>query len=94
MIDVTSLLRLWSCHINHNISATQTQPILTDRQTHLNRVSQKMKSGLLICRFFWCFDQQIWISQNFRCYAFLCPGFTMKSVCLSVVLFFFCGISA
>ena len=31
--DVTSLLRLWSCHINHNISATQTQPYGTDRQT-------------------------------------------------------------
>ncbi len=30
MIDVTLLLHLWSCCINHNISATQTQPYLTD----------------------------------------------------------------
>jgi hypothetical protein len=33
VIDVTSLLPLWSCRINHNISATRTQPILADRQT-------------------------------------------------------------
>ncbi len=30
VIDVTLLLHLWSCRINHNISATQTQPYLTD----------------------------------------------------------------
>ncbi len=30
MIDVTLLLHLWSCCINHNISAIQTQPYLTD----------------------------------------------------------------
>ncbi len=28
---VTSRLRLWSCRINHNISATLTQPYRTDR---------------------------------------------------------------
>jgi hypothetical protein len=33
VIDVTSLLHLWSCRINHNISATQTQPYKMDRQT-------------------------------------------------------------
>ncbi len=33
VIDVTSLLRLWSCHINHNISATQMQPYGTDGRT-------------------------------------------------------------
>jgi hypothetical protein len=33
VIDVTSLLRLWSCHTNHNISATRTQPYPTDGQT-------------------------------------------------------------
>jgi hypothetical protein len=27
---MTLLLHLWSCHINHNVSATQTQPYLTD----------------------------------------------------------------
>jgi hypothetical protein len=32
VIDVTSLLRLWSCCTNHNISSTQTQPYPTDRQ--------------------------------------------------------------
>jgi hypothetical protein len=37
---MTSLLHLWSCHINHNISATRTQPYLTDRHMlgHINRV--------------------------------------------------------
>ncbi len=52
------------------------------------RKSNLLSACLLICQFFWCFDQQIWISRNFRCCAFLCPGFTMKSVCLSVVFFF------
>jgi hypothetical protein len=33
VIDVTSLLRLWSCRINHNISATQMQPYGTDGRT-------------------------------------------------------------
>jgi hypothetical protein len=33
VIDVTSLLRLWSCRISHNISATRTQPYGTDGQT-------------------------------------------------------------
>jgi hypothetical protein len=33
VIDVTSLLRLWSCRINHNNSATQMQPYGTDGQT-------------------------------------------------------------
>jgi hypothetical protein len=52
------------------------------------RKSNLLFACLLICQLFWCFDQQIWISQNFSCCAFLCPGFTMKSVCLSVVFFF------
>ncbi len=30
LIDVTLLLHLWSCHINHNISATRMQLYLTD----------------------------------------------------------------
>ncbi len=50
-----------------------------------------LSACLLICQFFWCFDRQIWISQNFHCCAFLCPGFTMKSVCLSVIFFFLVG---
>jgi hypothetical protein len=36
VIDVTLLLRLFSCRINHNISATQTQPYRTDGQTDTN----------------------------------------------------------
>ncbi len=34
VIDVTSLLHLLSCCINHNISATRTQPYGTDGWTH------------------------------------------------------------
>jgi hypothetical protein len=33
VIDVTLLLHLWSCHINHNNSATQMQPYRTDSRT-------------------------------------------------------------
>jgi hypothetical protein len=33
VIDVTLLLRLWSCCTNHNISATRTQVYFTDRRT-------------------------------------------------------------
>jgi hypothetical protein len=33
VIDVASLLRLWSCRTNHNVSATRTQPYPTDGQT-------------------------------------------------------------
>jgi hypothetical protein len=33
VIDVTSLFHLWSCRINRNISATQTQPYGTDGRT-------------------------------------------------------------
>jgi hypothetical protein len=33
VIDVTSLLHLWSCCINQNISAKRTQPYRTDGQT-------------------------------------------------------------
>jgi hypothetical protein len=33
VIDVTLLLHLWGCCINHNISATRTQPYRTDGQT-------------------------------------------------------------
>jgi hypothetical protein len=51
------------------------------------RKSNLLSACLLICQFFWCFDRQIWISQNFCCCAFLCPRFTMKSVCLSVNFF-------
>ena len=35
-MPVTSRLHLWSCRINHNISATLTQPYRTDR--HINPV--------------------------------------------------------
>jgi hypothetical protein len=34
------------------------------------RKSNLLSACLLICQFFWCFDQQIWISQNFCCGAF------------------------
>ncbi len=45
VIDVTSLLRLWSCRTNHNISATRTQPYPTDGQTdRLTRVAPPPKN--------------------------------------------------
>jgi hypothetical protein len=50
VIDVTSLLRLWSCRINHNISATRTQPYGTDGRT--DRLTNSLALGELEEPFF------------------------------------------
>ena len=50
VIDVTSLLRLWSCRINHNTSATRTQPYRTDGRT--DRLTNTLALRRLVEPFF------------------------------------------
>ncbi len=55
VIDVTLLLRLWSCLINHNISATRMQPYRTDGQidtyTHYAWAGGTFFAVVLLCQF-------------------------------------------
>ncbi len=72
VIDVTSLLHLWSCCINHNISATQTQPILTDRQmdgrthTHAARGLEEPFFQLccMLCQFLVLAGHRFWFTYS------------------------------
>ena len=46
---------------------------------------------LLVCRVFWFFSRKIWVSSETLFLLFLCPGCTVKSICLSVDIFLLAG---